>query len=316
MTIQDIYELAIKMGTEADLRGKAKVQKVLKRVKEQYEKLDKDKKKEFDKEKLTNPYPDSRILFQPAKKIKAIKRIMVGVDMETPELMLAKQMGDIDLVIAHHPEGKALADLSEVMHLQAEVLHQYGIPINIAESLLHKRISEVARGVNPVNHQRPVDAARLLNMPYMNVHTPTDNLAADYLDKVFKKKKPEYVGDVLKILKEIPEYKKAVELGAGPRLFTGDENKRCGKIALTEITGGTEGSKEIYDKLANAGVGTILAMHQSEDHRKAAEEAHINVVIAGHMSSDSLGINLFLDALEKRGVKVVPMSGLIRVKRK
>jgi putative NIF3 family GTP cyclohydrolase 1 type 2 len=54
----------------------------------------------------------------------------------------------------------------------------------------------------------------------------------------------------------------------------------------------------------------------SEEHRKEAEKHHINVVIAGHMSSDSLGMNLFLDELEKQGIKVVPISGLIRIKRK
>ena len=68
--------------------------------------------------------------------------------------------------------------------------------------------------------------------------------------------------------------------------------------------------------MAQAGIGTVLGMHISEEHKKEAEAANINVVIAGHMSSDSLGINLFLDELERRGVDVVPSSGLIRVKRK
>jgi len=68
--------------------------------------------------------------------------------------------------------------------------------------------------------------------------------------------------------------------------------------------------------MSQYGIGTIIGMHMSEEHRKEAEKAHINVVIAGHMASDSLGLNLFLDELEKRGIKVVPVSGLIRVKRK
>ncbi len=44
-------------------------------------------------------------------------------------------------------------------------------------------------------------------------------------------------------------------------------------------------------------------------------DMHMNVVIAGHMSSDSLGMNLFLDELEKQGIEIVPCSGLIRVSR-
>ena len=116
-------------------------------------------------------------------------------------------------------------------------------------------------------------------------------------------------------LLEIPEYREATKKGSGPCLFTGSEDSHAGKIIFTEITGGTEGSPKIYDQLAKAGVGTVISMHQSEEHKKEAEKAHINVVIAGHISSDSIGMNLFLDELEKRGIEIIPCSGLIRISR-
>jgi len=116
-------------------------------------------------------------------------------------------------------------------------------------------------------------------------------------------------------LKEIPEYKTAVKIGAGPKIFVGDPERRCGKIAVSEITGGTEGSPKLYEKMAQAGIGTIIGMHMREESKKEAEAANINVVIAGHISSDSLGMNLFLDELEKRGVEIIPCSGLIRISR-
>ena len=86
-------------------------------------------------------------------------------------------------------------------------------------------------------------------------------------------------------------------------------------MVLTEITGGTEGAVGIYEKMSQAGIGTIVGMHMAEDRKKEAQKNHVNVVIAGHMSSDSLGMNLFLDELEKRGIEIVPVSGLIRVNR-
>lgn len=313
MTTKQIFDLAIKMGIEADLRGKTAVQKMLKRKKEQYEKLSKEEKEEFDLEALTNPYLDSRIHFDSGKT--PIKKILAGIDMEGDEIFLADKFGDIDLILAHHPRGKALTNLADVMHLQAEIYAQHGVPINVAEGIQRARIEEVARGTNPINHYRPIDIARLLKISYMNVHTPTDNLVANFLKKKMTAKKPEYVGDILKLLKEIPEYKEAEKLGFGPRLFTGHRDNHCGKIAVTEVTGGTEPSPKIYEKMAQAGIGTIISMHQSEEHKKEAEAAHINVVIAGHMSSDSLGMNLFLDELEKRGIEIIPCSGLIRVKR-
>jgi hydrogenase maturation factor len=67
--------------------------------------------------------------------------------------------------------------------------------------------------------------------------------------------------------------------------------------------------------MSQAGIGTIIGMHMNEEYRKEAEKYHINVVIAGHMASDSLGMNLFLDELEKKGIEIVPVSGLIRIKR-
>jgi len=312
MTLRQIYNLAIKMGIQSDLRGRQGVGKALKQVKSKYQNLSKEIKAEFDQEKLTNPYSDTRILFDSKNQI---KKILAGVDIGTGEMLLAEKLA-CDTVISHHPLGLALAELSDVMHLQASVLAQYGVPINVAEGVLKERIEEVSRGVAPINHNRTVDSAKLLNINLICVHTPCDNLAADFLDKFIKLKKPEKVGQIIKALREIPEYKEAVKLKAGPRIFVGSEEASAGRIALTEITGGTEGAKEIYEKMAQAGLGTVIGMHLAEEHRQEAQKAHINVVIAGHMSSDSLGINLFLDELENKGLEVITCSGIIRVKRK
>ena len=316
MTTKDIYNLAVVLGMKADLRGNERVKKYLARTKEQYDKLSKDKKGEFDSEKLTNPYSDTRVLVDNGKQ--QIKKIMSGIDIGGSELLLADKLGDVDLVIGHHPLGVALADLHDVMHLQAQVLADYGVPINIAESVIKPRIAEVSRGISPANHSRVGDIARLLKIDLMSTHTIADNLGAKFVVDLIKKnaKKLETVGDLLTLLKTIPEYKEAVKIKAGPRLFAGHEDHSCGKIAVTEFTGGTSGSKDIYEKMAQAGIGTIVGMHMSEEHRKEAEKYHLNVVIAGHMASDSLGMNLFLDQVEKRGVKVIPVSGLIRIKRK
>ena len=313
MTIKEIYNLTLQMGALADFRGEHGVRRFLEGKKKKYEKMDEKEKQEFDLEALENPYLDSRIYN--ISDDKAIKKVLVGIDIEPAELLMAKEIDNIDLIIAHHPFGKGLAYLADVMDLQIDVLNYYGVPINIAEGLMKERISEVARGVNSANHQRTVDAAKILKMNLMNSHTPTDNLAAKFLKNLIEAKNPERISDLISLLNEIPEYREATKIGAGPKIFVGDSENRCGKIALTEITGGTEGSPKIYEKMANAGIGTVIGMHMSEDHKKEAESAHLNVVIAGHMSSDSLGINLFLDELEKRGIEIVPCSGLTRISR-
>ncbi len=312
MTIKDIYDLAIEKGRKADFRGEKEIEWKLSRAKKNYEKMTDSKKDLFDKERLKNPYSDTRILHgDPEKKV---KKIMVGIDIDGEELLLADKLGDIDLVISHHPRGRALAGLDDVMDLQIDMLNHYGVPINIAEKLLKKRIKEVSRGLSPGNHQRAVDAASLLDIPFMSIHTPCDNLVAKFVEKKLKKDNPRLLKEVLDSLREIPEYKEACRMGAGPNIFVGGDENRTGKIVMTEITGGTEGSPEIYKNLAQAGAGTIIGMHISEKHRDEARKAHINVVIAGHISSDSIGVNLLLDDLEE--VEIVPCSGLIRHKRK
>lgn len=312
MTQKEILKLAIEMGVKADLRGEAAVKKYLARQKKKFEALSEKKKREFDQGRLQNPYTDSGIWVDNGQ---PVKKALAGIDVTTGSLVMAKSLG-FDTYINHHPIGKGLAQLDDVMHLQADVLAMYGVPINIAESLLQPRVSEVARGMQAVNHYQAVDSAKLIGVNLMNVHTPVDNLVASFLKKETEKRNPEYVSELIDLLKEIPEYKKAEELGAPIKLIAGSEDRRAGKIALTEITGGTEGAKNIYSVMSNAGIGTIVAVHLSEEHRKNAEEAHLNVIVAPHIASDSLGMNLFLDELENKEIEIVPCGGLIRVKRK
>lgn len=299
------------MGAQADLRGEGAVKKYLARQKKKFENLPAKKQADFDQEKLVNPYMDSGVWRDNGQ---PVKKAMAGIDITSGDVMLAKSLG-VDTIINHHPLGKGLAMLDEVMHLQADVLSLYGVPINIAESLLRVRISEVGRGVHASNSYKTIDAAKLAGVNLMNTHTPCDNLVASFLKKLIDKKQPEYVGEIVELIAGIDEYKESARRGSLVRLFAGSEDRRAGKIALTEITGGTEGAKTIYKEMANAGIGTIVAMHLSEEHRKNAEEAHLNVVVASHIASDSLGMNLFLDELAKKGIEIIPYGGLIRIER-
>ncbi|HKK54630.1 MAG TPA: NGG1p interacting factor NIF3 [Patescibacteria group bacterium] len=314
MNTKDIFKIAVDKAIEADLRGKSEVEKRMTRINKKFNELSEKQKVEFDKEKLNNPYVDSRILNNPDE-TREIKKVMTGIDIDSSELLLADKLGDVDLVISHHPQGAALAELSAVMDLQAEVLAKYGLPINIAEAVTKFRAEEVNRGLSPINHYRAVDTAKILGLDFMCTHTTADNLAARFMHDLIQEKKPEYVEDIFAIFKEIPEYQESSARQVGPKLFAGSKDSRVGKVVVTEFTGGTSGSKDVFEKMAHYGFGTIIGMHMSEEHRKEAEKHHMNVIIAGHMSSDSLGMNLFLDEIEKQGIEVIPTSGLIRVKR-
>ena len=193
MKIRDIYEGAVKRGVELDPRGPEEVGRELARAKKEFDDLSEKKKKWYDRERLANPYSDSRILYGDPER--EVKRVLVGIDMEVGEVLLADRLRErgtpIDLIIAHHPEGRAMANLYGVMDMQSGILLKYGVPINIAEDIMEERIKEVERRLMPVNHTRSVDAARLLDIPMMCVHTPTDNAVTDFLQSIFDNEKPE-----------------------------------------------------------------------------------------------------------------------------
>jgi hypothetical protein len=230
MRIGEIYDLAIRKGIATDPRGKEGIRRVLNKREKEYLDLKESEKKDFDQETLRNPYSDSRILYGDPNA--DVNGVLAGIDMEVGEVLLADRLRGkgkrIDLIISHHPEGKAMAALHDVMHVQEDELHQLGVPINVAEGLMAGRIAEVERRFMPINHNRAVDAAALLDIPMMCVHTPADNLVQDYLNRYFDKKAPETVGDIVQLLKEIPEYREAVKGNAGPKVVAGREKGRAG----------------------------------------------------------------------------------------
>lgn len=318
MKLGRLYRKVVDIGIKNDLRGKEEIKKILDEEKEKYKKLKPEEAEFYDQDRLFNPFSDTRILNGDPDS--PLKKLIVGIDMQVGEILLTyilnKDSGQkIDLVVSHHPEGFALAQLYEVMKLQADLLAHYGITVSVAEQLMEKRISEIERRFMAVNHMRSVDVARLLGLPMMCIHTPADNCVTAYLTRTFEKEKPYKLKDVINILKDIPEYKKSAKLQTPPKIVSGGENSKCGKMCV-DMTGGTEGSKEIFEKYASSGVSTLVAMHVSEEHLENAKKANLNVVIAGHISSDVLGLNLLFDELERgEKLEVISVSGFERMRR-
>jgi putative NIF3 family GTP cyclohydrolase 1 type 2 len=315
--LSDIYTRAIEAGIENDPRGTDLVLQELDRRKKSFEELKPERKEFFDLESLQNPYADSRILNGTGEE--EIKSILVGIDIDVGEILLADNLRTkgrtIDLLLSHHPSGRAFATLYDVMQMHSDILNIFGVPINIAEGLMDGRIKEIERKLMPVNHMRAVDAARLLHIPFLCLHTPGDNMVARYLQKLFDEKKPYLLSDVIDILQEIPEYRSAEIDTVGPKIFLGSKSRKAGKI-FVDVTGGTEGAKDIFQSLTSHGVSTIVGMHMSEEHRKEAEKSHLNVIVAGHISSDTLGLNLLLDEISKGdSLEIIECSGFRRLSR-
>ncbi|MDR1418478.1 MAG: hypothetical protein LBI80_04940 [Endomicrobium sp.] len=319
MKLKEIQNLFVQEGKKTDPRGERIVELDLLKRKEEYNALSDKKRKIFDIESLTNPYYDSRILF--GEENLEIKTVMVGIDIETQELLLAKDLIEsgtkIDLVVAHHPEGYAYSTFSNVIGMQIDILNKQGIPVNITEKIVSERMKEVHRSVLPQNNERVYDVAKLLKIPFMTAHSVADNHVASFLQDKINESKPIYLKEIIEMLEDFPEYQHAIQIGHAPFILSGSDYARCGKV-FVDMTGGTEGPIESFEKLAIAGVGTIVAMHLSAKGLKEAEKHHLNVILAGHISSDNLGLNLLFDKLEKKFVQkleFIECSGFRRFRR-
>lgn len=316
MRLKDIYAVAVEAGIEADQRSREEIDQVLAATRKEYEDLKEEDRPFFDEERLTNPYDDTRIACgDPDLEVRGL---ITGIDMEAAEVLLADRLRErgepIDLVFAHHPEGPGYANLHRVMHMQADLWAARGVGIGLADALIAPRAEEIRRRILPANHYRAIDAARLLGFAVMSCHTPADNSVNRFVQNYIDEHAPRTLDDLVKVLRGIPEYADAARKGFGPILIQGSGSKRCGTVHV-DMTGGTEGPKEALDRLSQAGVDTLVGMHYSEEHKKHAEELNMNLVIAGHVSSDALGMNLILDRIEPNGVKVICTSGMVRVRR-
>jgi putative NIF3 family GTP cyclohydrolase 1 type 2 len=318
LRLQDFYARLVEEGIRRDPRGKEGVRNYLKNVKIRLDSLPANEKKFFDREKLTNPFSDTRILYgSPSEKIKAV---MVGIDIETEEVLLAdalrKKGRRVDLLLSHHPEGFARPSLHEVMDVQLDLLEAAGVSVKKAKKMLDERKQEVMRKTLPANTMRTIDAARLLDIPLICAHTVADNFVWEYITRLIRENKPKTVGDIIDMISDEPEYKYAASNNTGPKLLLGRPSNRCGKV-IVEMTGGTEGSKKIFPELIKAGVKTIVGMHISEEHFKKAKKYALNILIAGHISSDTLGVNLLLDAVGRGNeLSIIPCSGFKRFVRR
>ncbi|MDR1400862.1 MAG: Nif3-like dinuclear metal center hexameric protein [Endomicrobium sp.] len=319
MKLKDVHGFFIKEGIEVDPRGLDVIKLDLLKRKEEYDALSDMKKENYDVESLTNPYYDSRILC--GDENIEIKTVMVGIDIESQEVLLAKQLIDsgneIDLIIAHHPEGYAYSTFYNIIGMQADILNKQGVPINIAEKIVSDRIKEVQRSLLPQNNERIYDMAKLLNIPVMTAHTVADNHVVSFLQREIKTLNPTYLKEIVELLNKYPEYQHASKIGHAPFILNGNDYSRCGKV-FVDMTGGTEGSVKSFEKLEIAGIGTIVSMHLSSKGALEAKKHHINVILAGHISSDNLGMNLLFDKLENKTparLKFIECSGFRRFKR-
>jgi len=236
---------------------------------------------------------------------KNIKKVLFGIDAGVPELLLAKQLRH-DAVIAHHPQGdSAIINYHKVFERHVQQMVEAGVPKKEAEQAASKKRQALEVENHTRNYGHAVSVARLLKMPYMNIHAPLDEIGRQRMTKQVKlaaaRNPNATVGDIVAALQKLPEFKKAqtdikIRLGRG--------SNQAGKVVVSHAAG-TNGGCEVAKTYFKHGVGTLIYIHiSSADLDRLRTDGAGNLIVTGHIASDSVGINPFLKALEEKRVSV------------
>lgn len=241
-----------------------------------------------------------------------LQKIMFGIDIDGAELLLAREY-ECDAVIAHHPAGgSARLRFAEVLERQIEFMVDHGIDQNVAREATQSLITRATMGSHAANYDRVPSIARLLRMPFLNIHLPLDELGRQIMvraieDHIVDLDRAPTVQDAIDGLMALPEFANAPTPIMVP---VGGPDQPLGKYAVVHGAG-TNGGARIAGAYFDAGVSTVLYIHCAGPDVEALQQRDGgNLIVSGHIASDLVGINRFIEEIEERGVEVMRVSGV------
>lgn len=236
-----------------------------------------------------------------------IRKALFCIDAGPAELLLAKQLG-FDVVIAHHPAGgKAVLNFPQVFKKHVEQMVEAGVPREIAEKAISRKLEQLEVEAHMQNYAHTVDFAVLLGMPFMNIHNPLDIIGRRRMIEQLEGKigKDSTVADVVSLLMELPEFKNAQ---TKIKICLGEPENKAGKVVVSHGAG-TNGGYEVAKTYFQHGIDTVIYIHiNPADLEKLKAIGKGNLIVTGHIASDSLGINPFTKELERKGVSVTKIG--------
>ena len=251
--------------------------------------------------------PGDCAIYQPGF---GIHRVMIGIDITGSDLALARQLG-CDCVIAHHPAGWT-PDRAAVYGKHIDQLVAAGVPREEAEQIIRPRQRTIAEMASTLNYDAVPSVARLLAMPFLNIHNPWDELGRrrmqEAIDRRLAADPDATLSDVVEALLGFPEFQIAA---TRPQIRVGEPHARAGRTVVSHGAY-TNGGYAVAAAYFRCGVETLVTIHfPPEDDVRLRSEGLGQHIVSGHIVSDSVGITPFINALRRRGVEVMPMSGVL-----
>ena len=249
--------------------------------------------------------PDSAVYYPGS----GIRKVLIGVDISAGELLFAQQYG-YDAVIAHHPLGLTGAWRCYAAHV--DQMARAGVPRDVAEEAVRPRLQDMALRGQAENFDRLSSLARLLDLPLLNIHQPLDEVGRrilqDAIDTCLAADEQATVQQVADAIAALPEF------GAAPTrvvIAAGDPAAPAGRTVMS-LGAYTNGGAMIASTYFRHGVGTVAYIHCDPAEARALRQLREgNLIVTGHIAGDAVGINAYIERLERLGLEVTLISGAI-----
>jgi hypothetical protein len=256
-----------------------------------------------------------------------IRRVIFALDVNVGLLVLAKQLG-YDAVIGHHPCA-TLLDQGEVYREHYPLVTRFGLSEADARAEFGPSLERTVRRLRnrrlrSIYYESPnqtfleVDAARTLDLAFLNIHNACDELGRrigqDQLDGALAANPAATLGDLAAAMYALPETRIAARHYQIPlEIAIGASDAPAGRAAFVH---GCLSAPEhdIVRFYWRHGIPTVMALHAAfEDLERLKQNPEGNLILTGHYAGDSYGFTPFVRALRDRGLEVKCMGGAIDV---
>ena len=240
-----------------------------------------------------------------------ISHILYGIDIGIAELQYAKEH-DFDCVIAHHPIG--LTNHWKVFNRHLDQMVSKGISKEKALEVIKRKMLIFKTISHANNYDAVTSFARLLNIPFLNIHCPSDELGRRLITQSIEELMKSIENPTLKSLidhltNKFYEFQKAK---TSIEILKGQTEDLLGNWIFSHgafTNGGSELAKLYYE----VGVNTVIYIHIAPSELlQLLNLEKGSLIITGHLASDSIGINPFLNVLEDKNIEITAIGGLIR----
>lgn len=240
-----------------------------------------------------------------------ISHLLLGIDVGTAELFMARQLG-YHAVVAHHPAGFA-GPYWEVYRLHVGQMVAAGVPRDVAEAAVAERIAGFEAAAQRDNYDHVASVARLLETPFLNIHSPLDEVGRRIMqatvDETLASNRAATVADLRAALLRLPAFAAA---RTQMQVALGGWDAPAGRVVVSHGAY-TNGGYPVARAYLTHGVDTMCCIHfpLEDAQRLATEGVRGNILVMGHIAGDSVGINPYVARLRADGLEVTTFSGVI-----